>query len=164
MLVPRWLFPSLLWFAIVVGLSGCCGGPEHLTFALVRYGRTPGGLLTISENAPRWGTVETMKMSDEIKIVFGEDSTLPDDVLELYAGDQRVALPSEDRFVPTGDEACAHNEREYSLLGLASGEYTLVHRRRSGTGAPLNCGVECPWTTFDGDEAVVLMLVIEPAE
>jgi len=38
--------------------------------------------------------------------------------------------------------------------------YEVVHRRRTGTGDPINCLDECPWTTYDGDEALVMTLVL----
>jgi hypothetical protein len=67
-----------------------------------------------------------------------------------------------DQFVPTNTEGCAHNARHYALSALAPGEYTLVHRRKNGTGDPLNCiDLDCPWTTFDGDQAVMLTLGVQ---
>jgi hypothetical protein len=140
-------------------LSGCellaCSGPDYLSFALVRNG---GNYST----APQWGANETMTLTDEIQILFEEDETLPLDVLELVASDgTTVAFAGVDMFVPTNTEGCAHDERHYALDTLAIGDYTLVHRRANGTGDPLNCiDPDCPWTTFDGSQAVTLTLAI----
>lgn len=148
-------------------LAGCdlfdpCSGPEYLSFSVVRNGMLPGGSPTFSSTAPRWGESETMSSSDELAISFTEHDVLPPDVLELYAAaGTRVTLAGEDRFVPTNGEGCAHDERWYALDSLAIGDYTLVHRRANGTGDPLNCvDPDCPWTTFDGDEALTLTLAI----
>lgn len=140
---------------LCLALTGCCMGPDYLSFALVRE-RT-------GSNAPVWGSVETIETTDRIEINFPTDARLSADVLELYdAQSTRVAFSGTDRHVPTNDEACDHNERHYLLDSLAPGPYQLVHRRKRGTGDPLNClDPDCPWTTFDGDEAVTLTLVVE---
>ncbi len=151
----------------VLLLAGCdlfdpCAGPEHLSFAVVHRGILPDGTSTVGAQAPRWGATETMKPSDTIEIIFPEQDALPSDVLELYGADgARLAFAADDLFVPTDVEACAHNERHFALDALTAGDYTLVHRRKNGTGDPLNCGdAGCPWTMFDGDEAVTLTLAI----
>jgi hypothetical protein len=153
--------------AVLLLLAACdfldpCSGPEYLNFAIVRHGMLSGGSPTLSSTAPRWGETESMTPMDEISLVFPQDDVLPPDALELYAPDgTRVTLASEDIFVPTNGEGCAHDERWYSLASLALGDYTLVHRQRNGTGDPLNCAEpDCPWTTFDGDQAVTLTLSI----
>ena len=101
-------------------------------------------------------------LADEVEIVFADHHVLSPDVLELYAADgTRVAFSGVDSFVPTNAEACAHNERHYALDPLALGDYLLVHRRKNGTGDPLNCiDLDCPWTTYEGDQAVTLTLAI----
>jgi hypothetical protein len=151
----------------VVFLAGCdlfdpCAGPEYLNFAVVRHGMLPGGSPTFGSTAPLWGATEMMKPSDELQILFATQDELQPNVLELYAMDgASVTLVGEDMFVPTNGEGCAHNERHYALETLAAGDYTLVHRRKNGTGDPMNCvDLDCPWTIFDGDEAVTLTLSI----
>ncbi len=151
----------------VLVLAGCdlfdpCAGPEYLNFAVVRHGMLPDGAATLGSTAPRWGATEMMKSADEVDVVFAEHHALLPDVLELYAADgTRVTFAGDDSFVPTNAEACAHNERHYALDMLVVGDYLLVHRRKNGTGDPLNClDLECPWTTFDGDQAVTLTLAI----
>ena len=153
--------------AVAFVLAGCdaldpCAGPEYLNFAVVRHGMLPDGSQTFGSEAPRWGDTETMKSSDEVAIVFAQHHALSPDVLELYAADgTRVAFAGDDSFVPTTSEGCAHNERHYPLDTMAVGDYLLVHRRKTGTGDPLNClDLECPWTTFDGEQAVTLTLGI----
>lgn len=156
----------LVFFALLPLLSGCewlaCSGPEYLSFVVVRYSELPGGTQGVSSTAPEWGAAETMSPADNIRLIFSEDASLPLDVLELVASDGTpIAFSGEDLFVPTNTEACAHNERHYALDTLAVGDYTLIHRRENGTGDPLNCiEPDCPWTTFDGSQAVTLTLAI----
>ena len=123
----------------------------------------PDGTPTSGSSAPSWGAMETMKPSDEIMVAFEEGTSLSVNVLELYAAtDERVTFAGDNQYVPGDGEGCAHNERHYALASLAPGSYTLVHRRKHGTGDPLNCVGECPWTTFDGDEALTIALTIAP--
>lgn len=158
------------WLALtgLIGSSavaGCCGGggPDSLSIHLDRHSTFPDGTPAFGSDAPRWGDAATLDTGDNIRILFEQDAELHGDVLELYAADgSRVPLPGDDSFAPTDNESCAHNERVYSLKMVEPGDYTLVHRRRNGTGDDLNCGGECPWTTFDGDEALVLALTITP--
>jgi len=154
-------------YAMLPLLAGCdlldpCAGPDYLSFAVVRHGMLPDGTPTLGSTAPLWGANETMKPSDELQIIFSEGDVLPLDVLELGASDGTpVPLVGEDVFVPTNSEACDHNERHYALALLDVGDYTLIHRRENGTGDPLNCiDLDCPWTTFDGSQAVTLTLAI----
>lgn len=158
----------LAWLVLSCSLASCsfldpCAGPEYLNFAVVRHGMLPGGTPTTGSTAPLWGATEAMNAaSDELAIVFSEHDTLSPDVLELFAVDgTRVALAGEDTFVPTNTESCDHNERHYALTALPTADYTLVHRRKNGTGDPLNCiDLACPWTTFEGEHALTLTLAI----
>ncbi len=154
-------------FAAVFLLAGCDAldpdnGSEFLNFAVVRHGVLQDGSPALGSDAPRWGATETMKPSDEVEVVFSQHDALSPIVLELYAADgTSLTFVGEDKFVPTNDEAQAHNERSYALDMLATGDYLLVHRRNNGTGDPLNClDLDCPWTRFDGDQAVTLTLAI----
>lgn len=145
-------------------VQGCdpCAGPHYLNIDFVQHGALPDGTPTEESQAGLWGARVDMKTSDELQIIFRKDASLPADVLELYAADTRVMFSGVDQFVPTNTEGCAHNERHYALSALAPGEYTLVHRRKNGTGDPLNClDLDCPWTTFDGDQAVTLTLAVQ---
>ena len=154
-------------YLAIAMLAGCgfldpCGGPEYLNFELIRHGMLPDGTPTFDSGAPNWSGMEMMKTVDEIEVAFPKHDALSSDVLELYAADQMpVAFVGEDQLVPTTVEGCEHEERDYALTALPAGDYTLVHRRKNGTGDPLNCiDLDCPWTTFDGDQAVTLTLAI----
>jgi hypothetical protein len=149
----------------VLLLSGCpCGGfgsPDYLSFGVARYSVGPKGEQYAGIGAPLWGETEMMSAAtDEIQIVFSHHERLLPDVVEVWSGMTRHDFAGEDSFVPENTEGCDHNERHYALSQLAVGDYTLVHRRAKGTGDPLNCGGECPWTRFDGDEAVTLTLAV----
>ncbi len=150
----------------LAALSGCsfldpCAGPDYMSFGVARYSYGPQGEQYAGITAPVWGGTELMSAAtDEIEILFEEEKTLRADVLEVWAGTTRYDFAGEDSFVPTNTEGCDHNERHYPLAQLPAGDYTLVHRPAKGTGDPLNCGGECPWTTFDGDAAVTLTLAV----
>jgi len=146
--------------------SGCsfldpCAGPDYVSFGIARYSFGPQGQQYSGITAPLWGETEMMSAAtDEVQIVTSPDRTLRADVLEVWSGTMRYDFAGEDMFVPTNTESCDHDERHYVLSQLAPGDYTLVHRRAKGTGDPLNCGGECPWTTFDGESAVTLTLAV----
>jgi hypothetical protein len=151
------------WLLVILH-TACdpCAGPSYLTFALEHHGMLSDGTPTFGSNAPRWGSIERASVSDGFLVLFGQYETLAPDVLELYdASSRRVTFVGQDMFVPTDVEGCAHNERQYTFAALQPGDYLLVHRRKNGTGHPLNC-IEpgCPWTTYAGDEAVTLTLAI----
>ena len=152
------------YLLLPLAVQGCdpCAGPHYLNVGVDRHGTLPDGTPTFESQAPAWSAREDMKTSDELEIIFEKDATLPVDALELYAAGTRVPFAGIDSFVPTNHDACAHNERHYALSALATGEYTLVHRRKNGTGDPLNCvDLDCPWTTFDGDQALTLTLALQ---
>ena len=133
-----------------------------MNFGVTRHGMLPDGTPTSSRDGLRWSETLTVKPTDEIEIIYPTNDELPGNTLELYAAnDASVAFVGEDTFVPTNHDACEHNERHYALSTVASGDYLLVHRRKNGTGDPLNCiDLDCPWTTFRGDQAVTLTLSI----
>jgi len=117
-----WL--ALTWMiASASAVGGCCGGgPDFMSVHLDRYSLFPDGSPAFGSDAPHWGDAATLDTNDGIRILFGQDAELSDDVLELYAADgSRVALPGDDSFAPTDDEACAHNERIYWLKMLEPG-------------------------------------------
>lgn len=153
---------AYLLLPLVLPACDPCAGPRYLSFGVDHFGSLPDGTPTFESQAPRWSAREDMKTSDEVEIVFDQDATLSVDVLELYSAGTRVAFTGIDSFAPTNHDDCAHNERHYALSALAAGEYTLVHRRKNGTGDPLNCiDLKCPWTTFDGDQALTLTLALQ---
>jgi hypothetical protein len=161
LLAPHAMLPRHFRLLICLALTGCCAGPDYLTFSLVRH--SGPSLEYTGSTAPRWGQLETMKSTDSIEILFPTEASLGADVLELYdQASTRVAFIGTDRLVPTDADGCEHNERVYLLDMLAPRQHTLVHRRKNGTGDPLNCDEpHCPWTSYDGDEAVTLSLVLE---
>lgn len=157
----------ILYALLPVLLAGCdfldpCAGPDYLSFSVVRHGMLPSGSPTYAATAPLWGESETMSPTDEIETIYEENASLPSNVLELVdSSGTTIAFSGEDSFVPTNAEACDHNERHYALSTLAVGDYMLVHRKENGTGDPLNCvDLDCPWTVFDGSQAVTLTLAI----
>lgn len=153
---------AYLLLPLLVPACDPCAGPHYLSVGVDHYGALPDGTPTFESQAPRWGAREDMKTSDELEIVFEKDAMLPGDALELYAAGTRVLFSGVDSSVPTNHDSCAHNERHYALSALAAGDYTLVHRRKNGTGDPLNClDLDCPWTTFDGDQALTLTLGLQ---
>ena len=93
-------------------------------------------------------------------------------MFEVYAGDLRMmpADPVPPALELTSTRVVRDREQDggcgigvevtYDLTPLDPGTYTVVHRRAHGTGDRLNCIDECPWTTFDGEEALLMTLVL----
>lgn len=135
---------------------GCCVGDDaYLTFGI----GSRGGSTT-----PRWG--EAMEWFEpHLTVSFPAGRTPGGEPLEVYLGDVRVDVASSTTEVDNS----AHNgcgvstHVDYALESLPAGEYTLVHRRAHGTGDPINCLEECPWTTFAEETALVMTLVVLPA-
>jgi hypothetical protein len=125
---------------------GCLGGSGGVSFIMERVG--------VGSDAPRWGTAQIMKTADQISVISKHE--IADAVLELFHDEVSLALQGSDEHVPTDHESCEHEERHFPLSMLAPGDYRLVHRRQNGEVA--NCGGACPWTRFDGDDALVLTM------
>ena len=155
---------GIVAFLAGVAVSACCtgGGPDYLT-------------LGISGTTPRWG--ETFEYAAlELTASFDEGKQLGGEVFEVYAGDLRTMpvdpVPPPLELMSTEvvrdrnqDDGCGVGvDVTYDLTSLEPGTYTVVHRRANGTGDRINCTDECPWTSFDGEEALVMTLVLTAAE
>lgn len=151
------------WLATVLAATsvwGCCTDqePDYLT-------------LGVSGTTPRWG--DTFEYSaTELQASFDEGKELGGEVFEVYPGDLRTMpvdpIPQPVELASTEvvrdrsqDNGCGIGvDVTYDLTPLERGTYTVVHRRANGTGDRLNCLEKCPWTTFDGEEALVMTLVL----
>ena len=138
----------------LLAIAGCCaGGTDYLTLSVgeVRANTTI-----------RWG--ETMQMTDPtFDAAWPRAKDARGEPLEFYVGDERVDVPTE-RFEVDNqmNNGCGWSDHvEYRLGALGPGTYTVVHRRASGTGDRVSCSGGCPWTTFDGDEALIVTMVVE---
>lgn len=138
----------------LLAIAGCCaGGTDYLTLSVgeVRANTTI-----------RWG--ETMRMTDPtFDAAWPRAEDARGEPLEFYVGDERVDVPTE-RFEVDNqmNNGCGWSDHvEYRLGALGPGTYTVVHRRASGTGDRVSCSGGCPWTTFDGDEALIVTMVVE---
>jgi hypothetical protein len=142
----------LLVAAILAAMSGCCGGtsPDYLTFE-------------ITGTTPRWGETMTAMGIVSMTAEYTRGKTLQGEPLELYQDDLRVDVPETtvERDNSTVDGCGFSTVITYDVSALAAGSYQLVHRRSAGTGDALNCIGDCPWTTFDGDAALVLTLDLQ---
>jgi len=125
---------------------GCLGGSSGVSFMMERR--------DIGSDAPHWSTAQIMTTVDQISVISKDQ--ISDAALELFQNDVSVPLQGSDEHVPTDQESCAHEERHFPLSMLAPGDFQVVHRRKHGEVA--NCGGTCPWTSFNGDEALVLTL------
>jgi hypothetical protein len=110
-----------------------------------------------------WGGVTEIARGDFILVVYQNDDH-PKTAVELYDGDQRLALAE-----TTETSTCQHgcpSPRTWYLIDFDPGEYTLVHRESAGTDKPVHTPgavSDDPWTTFDGERALVSTLMVTAA-
>jgi hypothetical protein len=99
---------------------------------------------------------------------FGQGEPPQGDVFELFLDAARVPLIVTEipwSANPDTTGACPHDEQSYEPEEpLEPGFYTLVHRRRSGTGRPINCLNACPWTEIEGEPALELTLDVSAGD
>jgi hypothetical protein len=147
---------AMLTLALSCALSGCCvGGPKLLT-------------LRMNTAVPRWNEVMIAPPEPVFEASFAEGDWPRGPVFELYdALDEAIELvetriPWDDN--PDKENSCSHSALTVTVTApLAPGDYLLVHRRANGNGDEPQCNGACPWTEFDGEEALILTLrVLEP--
>ncbi len=112
---------------------------------------------------PLWGeTMEWQLPFMSLALVEGRD--VSDHVLEFRQGDERLeVVPSRWRRNNELENGCGVSEMlDFDITGFEPGEYLVVHRRDTGTGDKINCLGGCPWELFEGEEALVLRLVVLP--
>ncbi|MBI2897881.1 MAG: hypothetical protein HYY06_30260 [Deltaproteobacteria bacterium] len=149
-------FERLALVVLVASAGGCCcGGDDYLTLGIGLWG--PAGITT-----PLWGEAMDVGPSPVFTAAFAEDDHPSGDVFELWNQGNRLPLlvTSVDwADNPDRTGSCPHDEQVYEAQpALEPGDYTLVHLERHGNGSALNCLGQCPWTTFEGDRALVLDL------
>ena len=142
----------LILFALIV-IAGCCaGGSDYLTLSVGE---------TRANTTIRWGG--TMQFTDPtFDASWPRAGDVRGEPLEFYEDGERVDVPAE-RFEVNNqlDNGCGWSDHiEYRLGAIGAGTYTVVHRRESGTGDRVSCGGSCPWTEFDGSEALVVTVVV----
>jgi hypothetical protein len=134
-----------------------CGHSEHLALGIGASGAA--GITT-----PLWGETMSAAARPVFTATFAENEVLPGPAFELFLGTTPIPLTiTEIPFAanPNKDGSCPHHEQTYDVVdALGTGSYTLVHRGRIAAGHVLNCLGECPWTTFEGERALVLTLEV----
>ena len=130
-------------------VMGCCSGPSFLSFGIGDAGSSLS--LNWGERGPAQGSLITMD--------YDEGRSLAGEPLEFYFDGSPVEVPVTMAFRDNSTlNGCGFSHtRTYDLSRLPPGDYTVVHRRASGTGDPVNC-VECPWEDFEGEEALVMVM------
>ncbi len=145
------LAETIVLAALVAGLGGCCvGGPDHLVL------HAEGG-------PPDWGGVTVASPEPVFRATFDEGDSPAGPLFELYDGSSTPVVLAVDPVPwdenPDQDGACPHTEQLATVSApLVPGDYVLVHRRANGTGDPPSCDGACPWTLFEGEEALVSTL------
>lgn len=162
--------PGRSWFAVPIsvevllavllsGLAGCCaGGSQSLSIWVAR----PAPVDACNWDTVAW-TGQTEVLQGDSILVVPRSSDDPPTAIELYDGDRRIPLQE-----TTREARCTHgcpSLRTWYRIDVAPGEYVLVHREKTGSGLPVHTpggGGKDPWTTFDGDRALVTKLVVKP--
>ena len=154
----RCLIPALILAASAVG--GCClGGDDYLTLGL-----GPGA----SRSSPAWGGTEAYAVRERpmIEADSRPERPLAGAPFECFADDGATAVPLTcvtRRIDNASRNGCGFSDQvTCDLSVLPPGRYEIVHRRARGNGDPLNCAGACPWTTFQGEAALRLTLVLTP--
>ena len=145
-------------FALILGGSiaclfvlGCCSGGQH--YLNVSVGESN------FQTSPNWG--ETGPAQGTLLVVsYVEERSLAGDPLEFYFGGASVDVPVSMTIRDNrAENGCGTSHVwTYDMSQLPPGSYTVVHRRSSGTGDPMNCGDECPWVDFEGEDALVMVM------
>jgi hypothetical protein len=154
----------VVWLAALgVLVPACCsGGPRTLSIYT-----TPAP--SASDAACEWGTItwnETNAVVPGTNVIvdyhtYDADDGLVHTALELFDESGASVPLSEHR----DDEAkcsggCLRPRVHYTLP--LEGTFTLVHRERTGTGAPVSTPNNSTdaWTIFDGERALVATIAI----
>jgi hypothetical protein len=148
------------WIALLLLASGCCTGADgYLTFGLGAGSGT---------SSPAWGSTVTFRAAQRptVSATWRPEHPLAGAPVEVFVEGSLapVALACDERRINNATrEGCGFSDEVTCPLGaLPPGRYALVHRRAHGNGDALNCGDACPWTTFQGEAALRLTLVIDP--
>lgn len=155
---------SILLIACLLGSAGCCKqGPDILSIwrsLTTTWVEGVCGFETIN-----WNGITEVTVNSSILVIYqNDDEDLIQTAIELYDGDRRIPLHEETSMAHSCSHGCP-SPRTLYLLDVPAGEYTLVHRRSTGTGKPVNTtSSDDPWMTFDGEEALVTNLVVTNPE
>jgi hypothetical protein len=145
----------LLVLASTMASCVCSGDTEWLTISFTH---------TCPYNLD--GPVEYTPESFAITFIYGDRESLPEGAAELYRGEEQIPLQAYTQYVGRGEAEfggnCEHNQTRFtSFEPLEPGEYIFVHRKKRGTGNPINCSPE--WEQFDGSQAYVVPIeIVEP--
>ncbi len=138
-----------------VSTACCAGDSNYLTFGI----GSGSGHMTVL-----WG--DTMELGDPVvEVSFPREESLAGEPLEVWQEDERLAIaPIAEDVDNRANMGCGWSTNLiYDLRDLPGGSYTLVYRRGSGTGGAINCLGSCPWTEFQGDRALTMVLfVLDP--
>jgi len=150
---------SLLLVLPLFVLPACCFERWNETIALTSGVPACGDEIYIAWN-------EVNEIPDGFFLFVGKSDGGSEDepVLELFdASGTAVAFP----FTVVEDQMCAmgcpRTTASYDVSGLPPGDYTLVHRRRFGSGDMLIVvpgGASIPWSAWEGEQALVATLRI----
>lgn len=111
-----------------------------------------------------WNGRTTVEAGESIVVIYqdSDDEAYVRTAIEVYAGTTRLPLVEATAWDHACDMGCPSPRMLYRL-DLPPGEYTLVHRARTGAGKPVNNVVEATWTEFEGERALVSTLVVVEA-
>jgi hypothetical protein len=152
--------------SLLFGGGGCCcnEGPPLLSIWLTpTHDWAEAGSNKCDWRVISWSGTTVAEVGDSVAVIY-QDSDDEDEIrtaIELYQGTTRLPLAE----ATSWDHACemgCPSPRTLYRLDVPPGEYTLVHRERTGSGKPVHTpNVEAPWGDFDGERALVTILVLE---
>jgi hypothetical protein len=143
--------------------AGCCaGGPEHLQ--IWTTGQATADDPACDWDAPMWGGTTEVESGTNAIVLWDDRGTAGRTrAVELYDGaGARIDLPETTARGASCGNGCPSPRTLYELP-VAPGDYTMVHRESQGNGKPvfLPYGGD-PWTTFEGERALVTTLRVTP--
>ena len=120
-------------------------------------------LVSTNLGTPAWNGITTDSGGgdpDFVEVLFAERATPTVEMIEIYDGPTRLAIPGTLARDLGDDHGCAHYGLRYDLRSLPNGEYLLVHRTSSAPpGMVLIEGEARYLTTYDGEPALVTTLL-----
>jgi hypothetical protein len=151
--------------SLVVSGCFCPRGTPRYSFRL--YGDLVSGLRGGGDVAIVWGgrSDEWVISADQARVSFADAhvSLGEHELLEFYDGPFPLNLDGVvSRGVGEPGLDCPHDEVDYDLTMLVSGEYTMVHRRSSAPEGFEAYYGDVTWMSWEGEDALVTTIVRLP--
>jgi hypothetical protein len=152
------LSPSL-WSRVVLAVialsaGGCCSGPDSIRITLT----APGN----ASDEVTWRDGIVLPPGFDIVVEYSDGDVLVGEAIEVYR-EQDGARVDATTVTTRGvehDGECPRTHTVYGLRELDNGDHVAVHRRAAGTGKPVDQDDMPPWSTFEGEDALLFTFCI----